>query len=102
MPIEVIRENGILVLTGYLTEVDQVFLEHPEYVKERKVDLSDLEIEDRMAGVLINWLRDLARNGRKLEVFGASAWVAHTLYRIGALEESKIQFVDLRDQLPYG
>lgn len=64
-----------------------------------RLDLSDADVEDAVVtSMLAAQLRELAERLGPIEVRGAPQVVAHTLYRIGALD-ARLVLVEPREEL---
>ena len=92
------------VVTGELSRATPSWLNWPVAMADTVLDLSDLEVSDG-AGVLaaVNGVRVLRANATSLTLIGTPQLLAHTLYRVGALDaEPGLRLVGTREEEPYG
>ena len=67
------------------------------------VELSETDVVDgKGVAVFTTLVRDSLRDGRRITLRNAPQMVAHTLYKVGLLEDERLTLVDPREEEPYG
>lgn len=98
-----------IVIEGELTEANRDELEKAvnaltrDARREIRLDLYGLDIEDGLAlAAAINLLRRLRARAERIVLEGAPQMLCHNLYRVGLLDERRIELIDMRADEPAG
>lgn len=70
-----------------------------------ELDLGELEIADDDGIEVASWvdrIREQVRTHGRVIVRRCPQMLAHTLYKIGALRDGRIELIDTREEEPYG
>ena len=107
--LQISQVRNISFLSGELNEenaaeVDEAFRNLSVASHDATVlDMSALDITDGVGvTTMINAIRHLLERTNKVIIIAAPQMLAHNLYRVGMLADSRIELVDIREEEPYG
>lgn len=102
-------ESNLIYVEGELSEgnaaeFDEAFRGLSVATCESTVlDMLAFDIADGVGvTTMINAIRHLLERTEKITIIAAPQLLAHNLYRVGMLADSRIKLVDMREEEPYG